>query len=242
MWPKSPLTLIMALTSSKKLFQEHSNLEDKSLILSHVYHDGTPIKVRTDEGRELKVGVAEWVPPFRMRIKSRDSSWAASQKFIIQFDNRDERYFARVHLDQSQGHLDFIFAEPLYRLQRRQYQRLQLPLRYKNKVFIMRVNKEVWNEESMMIDLSLGGCSLRTTLRSLEIPTGAFLMLDISVGEGKSFLQMGQVCYKRVERYLGRNIIRMGIRFHAHPKSDFPLHTLVQNLALDLFGKWSKAK
>lgn len=224
--------------ASKKLFQELPGSQDKARILSIVTQDRATIKARLNRTAEFETTPVVWTPPQRLEVKA-PTLRLGLQSLTVQFDSRGERYFSRVQLAFDDWKLYFVFTEPIYRLQRREYQRLKLPVKYKNRVLLMQVNDKVWNEECEMIDVSLGGCSLRISYSALEIPTGSVVMMDLQAGDHPSFMQIGMICYKRPEKYLGRSVIRMGIKFRPHPKYSLHLQSLVQNLSIDLFTSWA---
>lgn len=106
----------------------------------------------------------------------------------------------------------------------------------------MKVNEETWNQECEILDISLDGCSLKLPYKSLEIPHGAFIMLDIQMGTQPPFMHIGQVRYKRLEKFEGRSMVRVGIQFQHSPKFDQNLNSAVQAFAVDLFTNWSQRK
>ncbi len=230
--------------SSKKLFQEIVNSHDIKRILSEVISDGVELVVRINDNTEIKMKGLFLFPDMRMLIILPASSNQNSNfhDLTIQFDSRDERYFSRASLKTSEGQSFLLFLNPLYRLQRRQYQRLRIPPRYTNHAFLMNVNHELWNEECEVLDLSLDGCSLKLSQRGLEILIGSLVMLDMQIGTAPSLVVIGQICYKHPLKLKGQYKVKVGIRFRPHPQYSVKLHSIVQKLATDIFSNWSKRK
>jgi hypothetical protein len=106
----------------------------------------------------------------------------------------------------------------------------------------MHVDKEVWNEECQLLDISLGGCSLKLSYRALDIPIGAVFMMDFQIGKHEPFIQIGRVCYKKLEKFDGKSRVKVGVQFVPYPKYSTQLRSLVQNLAVELFTNWSQRK
>lgn len=229
-------------TPSKKLFQEIISSQDKVRILSQITQDKTIIKSRVNRNVEFDTKPIHWTPPMRMEVQAPQNIKLGLQPITLQFDSKDERYFSVVDLAFDDWKLFFVFNTPIYRLQRRQYQRLKLPAKYKNRVLLMNVNKEVWNEECEIADVSLGGCSLKLSYRSIDVAVGSIVMMDMKIGDSKPFIQIGRVCYKKLEKFEGKSKVKMGIQFHSHPKSALPLQTAIQNLAVDIFSNWTQRK
>lgn len=223
-------------TNTKKLFQEISQPQDKARILTQISQDQTDIVTRIRVGAEFYTQARIWTPPFRLEVSTPDVKLDL-HPLIVQFDSKEERYFSKVQLSFDDWKVYYLFFDPIFRLQRRQHQRLKIPQKIKNRVFIMRVNEAVWNEDCEMIDISQGGCSLRTSYRSLEMPHQAVLLLDIQIGGRPPFLQIATICYKRAEKYQGRSVVRVGLKFHPHPKTDAQVKDLVQNLAFEVFSQ-----
>lgn len=225
------------MTTTKKLFQEITQPQDKARILTHLSIEQAGLLSRVRPGVEFNTNARVWTPPFRLEVQAPEQVKLGIHPVTVQFDSKNERYFSKVQLSFDDWKLYYLFFDPIYRLQRRQYQRLKIPQKTKNHVFIMRANEAVWNEECEMIDISQGGCSLRTTYRTLEIPPQAVLLLDIQMADHVPFLQIATVCYKRAEKYEGRSVVRIGLKFHPHPKTDPLINSLVQSLAFEVFSQ-----
>lgn len=227
---------------SKKLFQEIFSAQEKVRLISQVQAQGIPITARVNKKTEFITKAVNWLPPMRLEVSAPANIKLGLQTLTIQFDYKQERYFSTVDLAFDDWKLFFILSGPLYRLQRRQYQRLRVPAKYKNSVLLMNVNEKVWNEECEVIDLSLGGCSLKLSYQSIDIPLGAYLMFDIKLGDNPPLIQIGKVCYKNLEKFDGKSRVKLGIQFRPHPKYAALLQTVVQNLAADIFSNWSQRK
>lgn len=225
-----------------KLFQEVQNPEDKLRLLSDVSSLSLPLKVRVSDKVTFETRSKAWAPPNRMEVTAPNQIKLGLQELTVQFDCHDERYFSRVDLAFDDWKLFFLFTKALYRLQRRQYQRLRIPVNYPNQTFLMSVNNELWNEQCEILDMSLGGCSLNLSYRSLNLPIGAVLMLDMKVGEVPSTVVIGQVCYKRLQKMNGQSRVKIGVQFRPHPKYSSILELIIQRLAVDIFSGWSKRK
>ena len=229
--------------SPKKLFQEITSAQDKVRVISQVFTDGIPLVVRVKQNLEFKTKGLNWLPPMRLEVEAAPQEIKLGlQELTVQFDCNDERYFSRVGLAFDDWKLFFIFSRSLFRLQRRQYQRLKIPAKYPNRAFLMNVNEELWNEECEILDLSLGGCSLKLSYRSIDIPVGAVIMMDMQVGNSPSFIVIGQVCYKQLQKFNGISKVKIGVQFRPHPKYAKSLQDVVQKLAADIFSSWSKRK
>ena len=226
----------------RKLFQEILSPQDKVRIISQATEDGTPFKVRLNRQLEFITKPRVWTPPMRLEVEQPENLKLGLQPLTIQFDSRDERYFATVDVAFDDWKLFFVFQNPLFRLQRRQYQRLKIPALYQNRALLMNLNHQVWNEECRLLDISLGGCSLELSYRSLDIQLGDMIMIDIQLGEHPSFIQMGKICYKELLKVDGKSKIKVGVQFKPHPKYSLHLNSVVQNLAVDLFSNWSQRK
>lgn len=231
----------MKTADSKKLFQQIISAQDRLRILAQITSDKSLIHARVNNSTEFKTQPIQFLPPNRMQVES-PSVKLGIQSVTVQFDCREERYFSKVDLAFEDWKLFFIFQNPLFRLQRRQYQRLKLPEKYVNRVLLMNVNDELWNEECEALDISLGGCSLSLSYRCVDIPVGAVLMLDIQIGNTPSFILIGQVCYRRLEKIAGKNKVKIGVQFRPHPKYSLQIQTVVQDLAAEIFSVWSQRK
>ncbi len=228
--------------SSKKLFQEIVSYPDKVKVINQVFDDKTAIVARVNSKIEFRTQALNWLPPMRLEVKAPTSVKLGLQELTLQFDVRDERYFSRVGLAFDDWKLFFIFATPIFRLQRRQYQRLKIPAKYSNKAFLMNVNEVLWNEECQIADISLGGCSLMLSYRSIDIPVGAAIIMDMQIGDNPSFIVIGKVCYKQLQKFGGNSKVKIGVQFRPHPKYSEKIQTVVQKLASDIFSSWTKRK
>jgi len=225
---------------NSKIFQEISDVEKKSVLLASLAREAVTIKARTFKKIEFEAYAQSWNPPFRLEVKPTVKDLKLGlESLIIQFDFKDERYFSKVELAFDDWKLFFIFVSPLYRLQRRQYRRFKIPKKMNNEVFLMRTNDQLRNEQCEIIDISEGGCSLRVSYDSLEIPHQAIALIDLRLGKMDSFLQMGRVRYKKAEKWNGRSVVRMGIEFKKNAKSDQQLQKVINLLSTDLFQTWS---
>lgn len=232
----------MKQSTQRKLFQEVFGIQDKIQILGKVAEQRVSIKAKVGKGIEFVTTGLRWYSPIRMEVVSPPNLKLGLQKLTLQFDYKQERYFTFVDLAFDDWKLFFVFTYPLYRLQRRQYQRLLTPYKYPNRVLLMKVNEDVWNQECEILDMSLDGCSLKLPYSSLEIPPQAIVMLDIQLGAHAPFIHIGQVRYKRLEKFEGKSMVRIGVQFQHHPKFDQSLNSAVQAMAIDLFTNWSQRK
>jgi hypothetical protein len=228
--------------SEKKLFQEILSPQDKARIISHATADNVTIRAKINRLREFKTKPISWSPPMRLEVGPPAEIKLSLQPLTIQFDSEDERYFATVDVAFDDWKLFFIFNRSLFRLQRREYQRLKIPPKYQNRVLLMNVNEQVWNEECKIADISLGGCSLILSYKSIDVTVSDLVMMDIQLGDHPSFIQIGQICYKQLLKVEGQNKVRVGVKFRPHPKYALYLNSVVQNLAVDLFTNWSQRK
>jgi hypothetical protein len=226
--------------SGQKIFQEIVGTQEKISILTQVVNQGIPIRARVQPEVEFITKGLRWSSPVRMLVEAPEGLKLGLQRVTLQFDLNRERYFTMADLAYDDWKLYFLCSHPIHRLQRRSYQRLFLPWRYPNRVLLMRVNEEIWNQECELIDISLGGCSLKLPYRALDIPNNAFLMLDINIGPATPFLHIAQVRYKRLDKYEGKSMVRLGLQFQHHPKFDFPLKEAIQTFTSDLFTNWSE--
>ena len=231
----------MKPVETKKIFQEIVSAQDKARIMTQLTEDRSPIRAKVNRTSEFITKPVHFLPPSRLEVEA-PSLKLGLQKITVQFDSRDERYFSTVDLAFDDWKLFFSFGSPIYRLQRRQYQRLKIPAKYINRVLLMNVNEELWNEECEVLDMSLGGCSLKLSYRSIDIPVGAVLLLDLKVGNTPQFIVIGQVCYKRLEKIDGKNKLKIGVQFRPHPKYSLHLQSVVQDLAVEIFSNWSQRK
>lgn len=227
------------MAAQSKLFQSIEDLDKKSLILTRLASEKQGLVVRTNKRVEFEARAEIWKPPFRLQVHPHQDVRLGLESVTTQFDLNGERYFSRTDVAFDDWKLYFIFTNPLYRLQRRQHRRLKIPKNFSNQAFLMRANERVWNEQSELIDISDGGCSLRLSYDALEVPHRAVLLLDIKVGDYESFMQVGHVCYKRTEKFNGRSVVRMGIQFHPRPKSEVVLQKVLGAISAELFETWS---
>lgn len=221
-----------------KLFQEISELDQKSEILSFLARDLSDIKARVGSTFNYVLKAQVWNPPFRLEVMSADPIRFGNRPVTLQFDSRGDRYFAKVNVVEQNHKVYFVFADPIYKLQRRQYRRLRIPKRFNNQAFLMRANDQLRNEQCELIDLSDGGCSLRLSTAALKIADGAVILMDLRLGSVPSFMQIGKVCYKKSEKHLSRSVIRVGVQFQKHPKSDGFLKSAMAAVSVDIFESW----
>jgi PilZ domain len=231
----------MTDSSTKKLFQKIISPRDKLRILDQVAANQIELRARVNNSTEFKTKPKSWLRPLRMEVEAPRLKLGL-ESLTIQFESEDERYFSTVELAFDDWKIYFVFSGPLYRLQRRQYQRLQIPSRYENRVLIMNVDDVLWNDECQALDLSLGGCSLNVSYRSIDILVGSVVMMDIKIGNSPSFVVIGVVCYKRPVKINGKSKLKIGVQFRPHPKYTLQLQTVVQTLAVDIFSNWEKGK
>lgn len=228
------------MKNNSKLFQEISDVQKKSSLLSALVSDMTEIIARTNKKIEFRVRAQNWNPPFRLEVQSvHEQVKLGIESLIIQFDYRGERYFSKVELAFDDWKLFFVFVSPIYRLQRRQHRRFKIPKKMNAQAFLMRANEQLRNEQCDLIDISEGGCSLRLSYDALEIPHQAVTLLDLHLANFESFLQIGRVRYKRAEKNNGRSVVRMGIEFQKNKKSEEKIKMLIDLLAVELFEGWS---
>ncbi len=223
-----------------KLFQEILSPQDKSRILSLLVESQSEITARLSAKTEFTTQTVKWAPPLRLEVEPPPDIKLGLGILTVQFDCHNERYFSKVEVAFDDWKLYFLFHQPLYRLQRRQYQRLKIPSHYRNRVLLMNINEKVWNEECELVDISLSGCSLNLSYRNMDIQVGDILMVDIKLGDHPSFIQIGRVCYRELMKIKNENRIKVGVQFRPHPKYALHLKSAVQNLAIDLFTNWSQ--
>ncbi len=221
-----------------KLFQEISDLDQKAEILSFLARDLSDIKARVEYSFNYVLRSQEWNPPFRLEVMSAEPIRFGSRPVTVQFDSRGDRYFAKVDVVEQNHKVYFVFVNPIYKFQRRQHRRLRIPKRFNNQAFLMRANDQLWNEQCELIDLSDGGCSLRLSYAALDIAHSAVVLMDLRLGAVPSFMQIGKVCYKKSEKHLSRSVIRVGIQFQKHPKSDAFLKAAMAAVSVDIFESW----
>lgn len=227
------------MAKSLKLFQEIEDLERKSQILVHLKDLKGDILVRTKMRTEFHARAESWQPPFRLQAHPQQDVRLGLEVVTVQFDLKGERYFSRTDVAFDDWKFFLVFHNPIYRLQRREHRRYVIPKSMNNRAFLMRTNERVWNEQTELVDISQGGCSLRLSYDALEIPHRAVALLDIQVGENESFMQMGYVCYKKTEKFNGRSVVRMGIQFRPLPSSELILNKVIQSVSTELFESWT---
>jgi hypothetical protein len=232
----------MTVHDSKKVFQEILSTTDRTQIISQAVAQNVDFSVRLNPTTEFKTKALKLVSPKQVEFKPPENLKLSLQQVIVQFDDKQERYYAKADLAFDDWKVFFIFSGALFRLHRRQYQRLKIPAHFKNRILLLNVNDEVWNEECDIHDLSLGGCSLTLTYRNLDIPIGAIVMLELKIGDYRPFFQIGQICYKHLDKIEGKSKLKVGIQFRPLPKYSLHLQSVVQGLALDIFSSWSQKK
>lgn len=228
------------MKNNSKLFQEISDVQKKSSLLTALAKESNIIKARTNKKVEFEVQAQGWNPPFRLQVKYINTPVKLGlESLIIQFDHRGERYFSKVELAFDDWKLYFIFVSPIYRLQRRQHRRFKIPKKIKTQAFLMRANDQLRNEQCELIDISEGGCSLRLSYEALEIPHQAVTLIDLRLAKFESFMQIGTVRYKKAEKVNGRSLVRMGIQFQNQARTEQKIKNIINFLSLDLFENWS---
>ncbi len=223
---------------ASRIFHEIPRSIERDLILADAAALAVDIYVKFSDQQILLAKILKWIPPFKLQITYPEGPRPLLQKTIpAQFNCRGEKYFAMVFVQDVGGQFFLVVEGSIYKVQRRQSFRLKLPSDYPMQVLLFEMNGHRMNDKVKLLDLSEGGCSLQVPMH-LASSMGAYIGLDIKIGARAAFIQYGHVRYLKTDK----THVRFGVQFDQNKTVNSGLFSLVRDLYVELFSKWSRRR
>lgn len=160
---------------------QNLSLEPLQIIQMDTSHGKLQLKIEGLSGKEL----------YASPRQATSTDLSGPQKLQWVYDHTRYECEAPLILNEK-GHYSIQFLQPIYKVQRRQNFRTQLPQKWKREVLITHINESLINLDGQVQDLSLTGCFFVTNttgiLKAKDKITG-----DLQIGEFKSVHFTGEV-------------------------------------------------
>jgi hypothetical protein len=226
------------MSSETRVFQPIPRSAERDLILLEFAMNSAEVFIKFTEQSTLLSKAKAWKAPFKLQLTYPSSPRPLVQKQVpVQVNFRGDRYFMMAFVQDTGTEFYLVIEGPLYKVQRRQSFRLKLPSDYPAVVHAFELNGLKTNTRCKILDLSEGGCSLLVPAH-LACQMGSHIGLRLKMGPRDEFMEYGHITYSKFEK----DQIRLGIRFIRPAGSDSALFTLVRDLYVELFSKWSRRK
>lgn len=138
----------------------HGEVLVKSILANTTAVPADPILFR---GSELTVK-----PKAAIQFKKEERA------LIVQFSIGAQKYISQVEFQTTGETLKLSMAYKLFRVQRRDFYRLKLPIGFRGKLFVPELNGIKFNQDFHLIDISGGGCKIELPGVEINFPPQTF--------------------------------------------------------------------
>lgn len=177
-----------------------------------------------------------------MVVFCKDAEISVPCNVIVTFSIGAEKYFMKTTLNKHdlQSHFTMDLTPTLFKLQRRNSFRVQIPPGYHAKIKVLQVNDKDISRVFMMSDLSGGGFSFEMTPdNDFNLEKNQIVKAEIEIG-GK-FKKVVKAEIKHIAKIgsQGSGLQKVGLEFtEIAPKSQEEIVKLVMDLHRDMFSKF----
>lgn len=226
------------MSREQKVFQTIPRSHERDLLLSEFASLHCDVYIKFSDSKTLLTKIKKWIPPFKLQLQYPSGVRPVVQKQLsVQINDRGDRYFAQAYVQDTGSEFFLVIEGPLYKVQRRQSFRLRLPQDYPATSSVFELNGHVVNEKVKLIDISEGGCSAEVPLH-LGCEMGSQIGLRMKIGSRGEFTEYGHITYSKIQK----DKYQLGIKFSRTQDSNSELFSLVRDLYVELFSKWSRRR
>ena len=226
------------MSREQKVFQTIPRSPERDHLLSEFASQNCDVYIKFSDSKTALTKIKKWIPPFKLQLNYPSGLRPLVQNQLsIQINDRGDRYFAQAYIQDTGTEFYLVIEGPIYKVQRRQSFRLRLPQDYPAINTVFELNGHKVNEKAKLIDISEGGCSTEVPL-SLECEMGSHIGLKMKIGSRAEFIEYGHITYSKIVK----DKFQLGIKFTRNLDTDSELFSLVRDLYVELFSKWSRRR
>ena len=226
------------MSREQKVFQTIPRSVERDLLLAEFASQNCDVYIKFSDSKTLLTKIKKWIPPFKLQLNYPAGLRPLVQsQLCIQINERGDRYFAQAFVQDTGSEFYLVIEGPIYKVQRRQSFRLRLPQDYPAVNTVFELNGHQVNEKAKLIDISEGGCSAEVPLH-LGCEMGSYIGLKMKIGSRAEFIEYGHITYSKIVK----DKFQLGIKFVRNQNTNSELFSLVRDLYVELFSKWSRRR
>jgi len=179
------------------------------------------VRYITNNHSEISLKIADLFLKSKIKNQPGSTSWnlepltmtnkLINEEVVCTFDTKEDKYIFKTTLNASQGQANLNVPAEIFRIQRRNDFRVDIPTEVKYTCKIRTVNKKTVNVDVTLEDLSLGGCKVTLPENVYKMESNCQLELTLQMNQFES--DELKAISRNVKLIENQNVQRIGLQF-----------------------------